>query len=202
MTFDVLLLDLGGVLIDIDFERVFRALGSYTHVSLADMHARFEMDEMYKKHETGEITSGHYFEHLRTTFELGATDEQIETSWNQIYAGEIAENTELIARVAKRFPSYALTNSNESHRQTWEKMYKDILSNLRGVFVSSQIGLRKPEHAAYHAVCKSVGVSPARVVFFDDTYENVQGAREAGLIAYHVPNPVEFRNALADIQAL
>jgi HAD superfamily hydrolase (TIGR01509 family) len=43
--------------------------------------------------------------------------------------------------------------------------------------VSSTIGLRKPVAEAYDYVVRAIGVSADRIVFFDDTLENIEGAR-------------------------
>jgi putative hydrolase of the HAD superfamily len=39
-------------------------------------------------------------------------------------------------------------------------------------------------------------VPPARILFFDDTLANVEGARLAGLQAVHVRGPDDVRNAV------
>jgi len=40
--------------------------------------------------------------------------------------------------------------------------------------VSSTIGLRKPEAEAYDYVVRAIGVSADRIVFFDDSLENIE----------------------------
>ena len=51
------------------------------------------------------------------------------------------------------------------------KQFSGILSNFKQVFVSSTIGLRKPEAKAYDYVVREIGVSANRIVFFDDVLE-------------------------------
>jgi len=70
------------------------------------------------------------------------------------------------------------------------------------VFVSSELGLRKPERAAFRAVADATGITPAALLFFDDAIENVEGARAAGLQAVLVRALSDVRRALAGIRVL
>ena len=64
------------------------------------------------------------------------------------------------------------------------------------VFVSSEIGHRKPERSAFEFVARSVGVPIESILFFDDTLENVEGALAAGFQAVHVRGPADVKTAL------
>lgn len=66
------------------------------------------------------------------------------------------------------------------------------------VYCSCELGMRKPAPEAFLGVAERMGVAPARIAFFDDTQENVRGAREAGLIAFQVSSIEQVRRALND----
>jgi FMN phosphatase YigB (HAD superfamily) len=51
---------------------------------------------------------------------------------------------------------------------------------------ASEIGVRKPEAAAYVAAARALGLEPAAIVFLDDTAECVEGARAVGMAAIRV----------------
>lgn len=65
--------------------------------------------------------------------------------------------------------------------------------------MSSDIGRRKPEPAAFAAVLSEIGLPPQRILFFDDTQENVEGARCAGMRAVHVKSPANVKDALGGL---
>src|SRR5437588_238105 len=69
--------------------------------------------------------------------------------------------------------------------------------DFREIFLSSIIGLRKPDAAAYDHVVKAIGVPAHRIVFFDDLAENIEGAQARGLTAVHVTSPEDVADALA-----
>jgi glucose-1-phosphatase len=71
--------------------------------------------------------------------------------------------SELLAKAARCFPLYAFTNSNREQQQYWSKQFSGILNNFKEVYVSSTIGLRKPEAEAYDYVVRAIGVSADRI---------------------------------------
>ncbi len=64
------------------------------------------------------------------------------------------------------------------------------------VFCSWHIGVAKPDPAVYVHVCEALDVSPAAVVFFDDSERNVLGARDVGMTAELFRGPDQVRRAV------
>ena len=64
------------------------------------------------------------------------------------------------------------------------------------MFISSEIGLRKPDLQAFEHILKDTSTTAATMLFFDDTNENVEGALRAGLQAIHVKSAVDVPEAL------
>ena len=103
----------------------------------------------------------------------------------------------LLKRAAQRLPLYAFSNTNGAHVEHFSQRYAAVLGHFREIFLSSRIGLRKPDAAAYDHVVKAIGAPAERVVFFDDLAENIEGARARGLTAVHVTSPDDVAEALA-----
>ena len=199
---EALLFDLGGVVIGIDFERAFRAWEEQSALSVEEMRRRFRMDEAYEKHERGEIGALEYFSHLRLVLALEGTDASIARGWNAIFLGEITESTSYIRAAAERIPCFAFSNSNPTHQAWWTSSYPGVVALFHRVFVSSELGMRKPERAAFEAVSAAMNFAPGSILFFDDSIENVRGAKAAGLRAVHVQEPADVKSALVEIGAL
>jgi putative hydrolase of the HAD superfamily len=68
----------------------------------------------------------------------------------------------------------------------WAEKHRDLLSHFKEIFVSSHMGCRKPDAAAYLHVSRSIGAPCSEILFFDDAEENVQGARKAGMQSIRV----------------
>lgn len=67
------------------------------------------------------------------------------------------------------------------------------------IFMSFEMGMRKPDKIAFDVVTDAIGLSHGEILFFDDTDENVEGARLAGLQAVKVSDPIDIQFALAEI---
>ncbi|ACM25763.1 HAD family phosphatase [Rhizobium rhizogenes] len=73
----------------------------------------------------------------------------------------------------------------------------DFLNKPRGVTVSGDIGLIKPDVAIYERHVKSFGLDPASTIFIDDSLANVEGAKAAGWHAVHFTGAAKLRSDLA-----
>jgi putative hydrolase of the HAD superfamily len=198
-TVDALLFDVGGVVIRIDFNRAFARWGTLASCDPALLRQRFSHDLPYQRHERGEIGIADYFASLRASLGIDLADAQLREGWNAIFIEEMPGIAALLARVAPRLPIYAFANTNQTHAAHLHSRFGDVLGCFRHLFVSSVIGKRKPEAAAFDHVVNEMGVPAGRVLFFDDTLENVEGARNAGLQAAHVTSDTHVADTLAAI---
>ena len=181
-----MLFDLGGVVFRIDFRSAFEHWAGCAGVSAESIMVRYRVDHWYEQHEKGEIDATEYFDALRRTLEIDISDEEFAAGWNAIFHGEFSGAFELFQALASRIPIYAFSNSNVMHQRHWEIQYAKTLGLFREVYVSCDLGLRKPEVAAFRHVSESMGTDPERILFFDDTPENVDGARQVGMSAVRV----------------
>ncbi len=193
-----LLFDMGGVVIDIDFERALQIWTSHSRLPIDQIRGRFSMDEAYAQHEIGEIGAVEYFAHLRERLELSASDAEICAGWNAIFKAEISQSVDYILAVRDKIPCYAFTNSNPTHQVYWAAAYPRVVDSFHRVFVSSELGLRKPHREAFEAISDFSGIALQEMLFFDDLEENVDGARAAGLQAVHVKTHRDVRKALQE----
>ena len=193
---DVLLFDLGRVVLDIDLGKVMTTWAGHAGCEPGDLATRFVMDESYRRHEIGKIDDAAFFASLRQSLGISISDAQFLEGWNAIFAGEMPGIAEHLARAKTRLPLYAFSNTNPPHIAHFSTAYSDVLAHFREIFFSSSIGLRKPDAEAYDYVVKAIGAPASRIVFFDDSAENIRGAQAAGLNAIHVTSSDDVTNAL------
>jgi glucose-1-phosphatase len=194
---DALLFDLGRVVLDVDFNRTLACWAGHAGCEPAHLVGRFARDELYRRHEKGEISDTAFFAGLRTSLGVDLSDAQFLEGWNKIFAGEMPGIGTLLKRAARRLPLYAFSNTNGAHVEHFAVAYADLLGHFREIFLSSSIGLRKPDAEAYDDVVSAIGVPAERIVFFDDLAENIEGARARGLQAVHVRSSGDVAEALA-----
>ena len=194
---DALLFDLGRVVLDIDFGKVVASWAAHAGCEPAQLVARFSPNDAWHRHERGEISDAEFFDGLRGSLGIGISDAQFLEGWNAIFTGEMPGVAAQLARAGKRLPLYAFSNTNGAHVAHFSQAYAGVLSHFREIYLSSTIGLRKPEAEAYDHVVKAIGVPASRIVFFDDSAPNIEGARARGLAAVHVKSPDDVAEALA-----
>jgi glucose-1-phosphatase len=194
---DALLFDLGRVVLDIDFNRVVAIWARYAGCEPAQLVGRFSPNDTWRRHERGEISDAAFFEGLRGSLGIAISDAQFLEGWNAIFTGEMPDIAAQLARAGQRLPLYAFSNTNGAHVAHFSQAYAGLLGHFREIYLSSTIGLRKPEAAAYDHVVKAIGVPASRIVFFDDSAENIEGARGRGLTAVHVTSPDDVAKTLA-----
>lgn len=196
---DAIVFDLGGVILEIDFGRVFSVWAGYAGVTPESIRERFRMDAAYERHERGEITAREYFASLRNSLGLLLSDAQFEAGWVEVVRGEIPGIAQLIAQAAQRWPLYVFSNTNAMHYSHWGPSHAGLLRRFRRLFMSHEIGLRKPEAHAFRHIAAEIGVDLPNILFFDDTAENVEAAQSLGMQAILVRGTGDMQNILAGI---
>ncbi len=191
-----LLFDLGGVIIDIDFDRAFKNWSKHTDSSAEEIKSKFKFDQYYEAHERGEIEFEEYFNSLRKTLGIDITDQEFKDGWNSIFINEIAGISKLLSDLKDKIPIYVFSNTNHLHQSYWLKKFKTVLSNFETIFTSSDIGKRKPELEAFQTVADLIGFGLSQIVFFDDLRENINGAKRAGLKTVHVQSILDIERGI------
>jgi putative hydrolase of the HAD superfamily len=196
---DALLFDLGNVVFEIDFDRAFARWAHHASCDAATLRERFSHDAAYRRHEVGAIGHEEYFESLRASLQIDISNAHFLDGWNAIFLDEVPGISVALAQAAACMPVYAFSNSNPAHEACWPARYASTLAHFRKVFVSSTIGLRKPDAEAFQFVVSEIGAPARRIVFFDDSLSNVEGARACGLQAVHVTSHADVARTLAAI---
>jgi putative hydrolase of the HAD superfamily len=194
---DALLFDLGRVVLDIDFGKVAACWAGHAGCEPAQLVGRLKPNDAWRRHERGEISDAEFFESLRGSLGIAISDDQFLEGWNAIFTGEMPGVAAMLARAGQRLPLYAFSNTNGAHVAHFSQAYAGVLGHFREIYLSSSIGLRKPEAEAYDHVVKAIGLPASRIVFFDDSADNIAGARTRGLTAVHVTSPDDVAKALA-----
>ncbi|MEN6086513.1 HAD-IA family hydrolase, partial [Klebsiella pneumoniae] len=74
-----------------------------------------------------------------------------------------------------------LSNTNRLHTTFWPDEYPEVRAAADRIYLSQEMGLRKPEAQIYLRVLEEEGFSAADTVFFDDNVDNIAGANRLGI---------------------
>ena len=191
---EVLLFDLGGVLVDYtgvqDIAPLLR--GKRSEAEILERWSHCPHTEQFVLGKIGPREFGERF--VRDwSIDLPVEDFLREfRSWSKCLLPGAAE---LLASLRPRFRLAALSNSNELH---WERNTDDLgVTGLFEVAISShQVGMCKPQPGMYLAALDRLGVSPDAVAFFDDVPANVAAASRLGIHAFQVDGVEGVRTRL------
>lgn len=193
---DALLFDLGGVLVEIDFDRVIARWAELAGAGFTQVKERFDHGEAYQRHERGEIDAAAYYESLRASLGIRLSDADFADGWARVFVAEIRPTVALLPKLAARVPIHLFSNTNRTHHEYWSARYEAALLPLGQRFISSETGLRKPDRESFEHVARTLGVPLGRILFFDDTAANVEGAHAAGMPAVRVQSPADVERAV------
>lgn len=174
--------DLGNVIIDIDFNRVFQAWSDDSGIPVATLQQRFQMNQTFCQHERGEITDQQFASAWCEQHGLPLTFAQFSRGWLAIFVGlrqEVIDIMQLLRHAGHQV--VVLSNTNHLHTCYWQEQYPQVCEAADAVYLSQQMGLRKPEAAIYQQVLDDQQVKAAGAVFFDDNLENIQAAQQHGI---------------------
>lgn len=190
--YDTLLLDLGGVLIDVDYLAAAQAFGQLGFKDFDVLYSKAKQDHLFDGFETGAISPAKFRQRIREILAAPLADAQVDACWNAMLGRIPPERIELVERLKERFQVLLLSNTNAIHVPAFEAIVArengihDFKALFHGTYYSCEIGLRKPDAAAFHYVLERHGADPARTLFIDDSIQHVEGARNAGLHAEHL----------------
>lgn len=117
--------------------------------------------------------------------------------WREMVPHAYAESVAIMeALIDQQRDVTMLTNFAADTFREARRMYP-FLDRPRGVTVSGEVGLIKPDLAIYEMHGRAFGLSPAHTLFIDDAPANVEGARRAGWKAVPFTGPQKLRSDLA-----
>lgn len=191
-TYHTLLLDLGGVLIDVDYQAAARAFHALGFEDFDTLYSKAQQDRLFDGFETGSLSPQQFRDRIRQLFRPDITDREIDACWNAMLGSVPAERIALLKALKERYQLLLLSNTNAIHVPAFEAIIArengitDFKGLFHGAYYSCEIGLRKPHAEVFHHVLQQHGADPARTLFIDDSIQHVIGAREAGLHAEHL----------------
>ena len=194
--FDVVLFDLGGVLVDPGGVGEMRVLSGVD--SDEELWRRWLGCPWVQRFEAGRCSGEEFAAGVVSDWGLALSSSEFLaafTGWRTIpYPGA----DRLVAEVRQVATVGYLSNSNVAQ---WSAHLAGsaLVSGFDFGFTSFELGLVKPDRAIFDAVAARLPVSAdavRRVLFLDDNMVNVEGARACGFAAQHVRGVDEARRVL------
>lgn len=200
--FDVILFDIGGVLLTNGWDHRERtAIVEQFHLDGAALEAHHA--KAFESWERGELTLDEYLDAVVFYEPRSFTREEF-------FAAICAQSKKLpdgalcILEELAASHRCMLGSLNNEARETHEfRMSNFGLRNfLNFTFTSCYMGIRKPDPNIYRHALGILGAAPERAVFIDDRLENVAAAAAVGMKAIRFTGADTLRRDLQSLQVL
>jgi putative hydrolase of the HAD superfamily len=187
-----IIFDLGGVFIEIDYPKTERAFIELGVTNFNEFYNQHHASDLFEKLETGKVSPEEFYQAFREKTETILPDDEIKTAWNAMLGKFYPEHLKLLEEVRHQYKIYLFSNTNIVHYDAFQKIYRDQTGNKNfddyfiTAYYSHDLGLRKPYPEAFKAVLKKENLVAEETLFVDDTFKNIEGAKEAGLQTIHL----------------
>lgn len=187
-----IIFDLGGVLLNLDFQKTETAFTEMGVKSFKELYALGHAASFFKEYEVGKINDDEFISALQNLAGIQAERATVIAGWNAMLRDFPAERIELLVRLKEKYRIFLFSNTNAIHLTAFQKTYSDAFGGnlldalFEKTWYSHDISWRKPDVKAFEYVLQDAQLVPNETLFIDDALINVEGARAAGMQAYHL----------------
>jgi 2-haloacid dehalogenase len=118
--------------------------------------------------------------------------------WHEMVPYEIADSVAILRELIAQGRDVTMLTNWAADTFVEARQRFGFLNEPRGVTVSAEVRLIKPDPAIYALHASTCALAPDATLFIDDNTKNVDAARSAGWQAIHFTNPPALKTALAD----
>ena len=199
---NVVVFDVGGVLIDWDPRHLYRKLFPGNEPAMDHFLANVCTHEWNRCQDAGRsfaegarLLKRAHPQHAELIDAYGAR-------FDEMMAGPIVGTVEILAELCEReTPLYVLSNfSAETFPPALERF--DFLRWFRGMVISGEVGVIKPDPRIFQIMLARFAIDPHRTVYIDDVAANAEAARPFGIHGIHFTTPGALREELVRLALL
>lgn len=188
----VIVLDVGGVLVDFDLKPLIGALSKNRGKKVA-FPPLADIDKLFLPVQTGEASLDDIVPELNASLGVSMAPSEWHALSCSIFTGEMPGMKEMLRELKNDFFLVALTNTVEVHWTFLLKTY-EILRLMDGYIVSYLERVAKPDPAIYQAVVDRYCDGGLPYFHTDDLPQYVEAARRMGWRSEVFRNPLQFKN--------
>jgi glucose-1-phosphatase len=181
-----IIFDLGGVLLNIDYNLTEKAFIELGIVDFAQLYSQLKQTPLFDTWEVGKMSRQEFISELQKVSPVRLTEEQICTAWNAMLMDFPLRRLQLLQQLRLYHDLILLSNTNEVHEEAFDKILKDAHGANLGtyfdrVYYSHRIGLRKPSKEIFVRILEENGFKAEHTLFIDDSPQHVEAAKSLGI---------------------
>jgi glucose-1-phosphatase len=195
---ELIIFDLGRVLVDYDFSLVVKFLCKHTSAGEPEVHDYFRQTPAWDAFERGRLTPEEFFQRIQKDLKLTHLSfEAFQPVWNEIFT-EKKDTLKILARLRGRYRLAMLSNVNQLH---WEHIVKqhEFMGWFDHLVASYAVGYRKPEAEIYQHTLRVAGIPAEKAVFTDDIMAHITAAQQLGIRAHQFIDAATLERDLGSV---
>ena len=186
-----IIFDLGGVIYDIDYNKTINAFKNLGIKNFEQIIDKAGQQNFFNDFETGKLSKSEFFTKINSLVQDPLTDFQITSAWNSMLLNFMPDAIDCLDKISSRYRLFLLSNTNEIHidfilHQVGQKYFSFFCKKFEKVYLSYEIGKRKPHSYVFEDVIKENFLKKNETLFIDDSIQHINGATSAGLKAHHL----------------
>ena len=199
---NVVVFDIGGVLIDWDPRHLYRKLFPGDEPAMEHFLANVCTHEWNRGQDAGRSFAEGARLLKRRHPDKAELIDAYGTRFDEMMPGPIPGTVEILAELRDRgTPLYILSNFSAETFPPALKRF-DFLRWLRDIVISGEVGVIKPDPRIYEIMLARFAIDPHRAVYIDDVAANAEAARPFGIHGIHFTTPGALRAELARLALL
>ena len=201
--YKAIIFDLGGVILNIDYLLTINEFEKLGIENASDFYSKKMQNPIFDKIEVGEINSKEFMEALKKKCN-NTSLEQVENAWNAMLSDLPQNRLTLIKKLRDKYKIFLLSNTNEIHMQAFqnkigEKTWVEFSALFDKIYLSFEIGFRKPAESAFKIILKENNLKPNEVLFIDDSPQHIETAERLGMNCYYLLDEEDITTIFPDI---
>ena len=187
-----IIFDLGGVLLNIDYNLTREAFAKLGVEHFDEMYSQATADKLFQKLETGTIDEETFYKELNICTGLNLSHMEIQQAWNAMLLDFREKSLEFLDQIKGKYKLFLLSNTNFIHMEAFNKIYhsqprdKEFDAYFNKAFYSCRMGFRKPDDVCYACLINEVNINPEKTLFIDDSLGNIAAAKRAKMQTIHL----------------
>jgi FMN phosphatase YigB (HAD superfamily) len=181
-----LIFDLGNVLYDIDFVKMYHAFEQLGIPNFENHFTLNKSDQIFLDLEKGFINETEFCNGFNALYNLTLKHQQIIDAWNALLVGYRKESIQWVKDHNSQFDTFLYSNTNQIHYDHFIPQFsRELGGNFEALFktpyYSHKMGQRKPDPASFQFILDKEGLIAAETLFIDDNEPNIKAAASVGL---------------------
>lgn len=187
-----IIFDLGGVLLNINYQLTIDAFISLGIEDFHNLYSQANQSNLFDGFEKGDISTEDFIKGIKSYLPKNISEKDVVDAWNAMLLDLPKERLDFLFELKSDYNTVLLSNTNAIHidyfhQQLYEVYGKSSLAPyFNEVYFSCDLGMRKPDAEIFETICSNEGFDPAETLFIDDSIQHIEGAASIGIQAHYL----------------